>query len=106
RLDDREAVAALHGAARLREVDEHELAHSLLRVIGDADARGAVGQRLDPLVTLGISAIAGNVAHVLSPSLLLSAARLRARLALRRYARTAASRPRPSGACRVSRPRP
>src|SRR5689334_7667842 len=57
RLDDADRLALGDLAAGLRRLDEHHVAQLLLRVIGDADAHGAVRFAAHPLVAFGVAEV-------------------------------------------------
>src|SRR5690606_12342644 len=63
-LDHAEGFADRERRADLGQLHVGDVAQTALRVIGDADQRGAVGGRFDPFVGFGVAEIGGNVAHV------------------------------------------
>src|SRR5579863_6040221 len=63
RLDDGAGLSHGHLTTRLRHFDEDEITERVLGVVGDADFHGAIRQRSNPLMGIGVLQIGGNITH-------------------------------------------
>src|SRR4029077_2411976 len=64
----RARLASLDDAARVGDLDEHQVPEGVLGVIGDADLNRAVGECPHPFMRPGVLKISWNGAHDVTPT--------------------------------------